>query len=85
MTSATTTTTSVEAGLERYRKAERTLWGRYGLEPMERFIELDAPVVRLRVLEIGSVAMSRETGSKRNERAMVRTIAGTRGFRPELV
>ena len=38
----------------RYREAERALWGRYGLEPMERFIDLHAPSVRLRVLEVGS-------------------------------
>ena len=42
--------------IERYREAERALWGRYGLEPVERFIDLHAPVVRLRVLEVGSGA-----------------------------
>jgi pimeloyl-ACP methyl ester carboxylesterase len=42
--------------IERYREAERALWGRYELEPVERFIDLHAPVVRLRVLEVGSGA-----------------------------
>ena len=39
---------------ERYRRAERALWNRYGLEPVERFVELDSPSVRLRVQEVGS-------------------------------
>jgi pimeloyl-ACP methyl ester carboxylesterase len=39
---------------ERYEAAERALWERYGLHPTERFIQLDSPVVRLRVLEVGS-------------------------------
>jgi pimeloyl-ACP methyl ester carboxylesterase len=30
------------------------LWQHYGLEPDERFLELDAPAARLRVLEVGS-------------------------------
>lgn len=39
---------------ERYRDAERTLWGRYGLEPGERHVELSEPALRLRVVEVGS-------------------------------
>jgi 2-hydroxy-6-oxonona-2,4-dienedioate hydrolase len=46
--------TPVDARTERYRQAERALWGHYGLEPTERFIDLDSPRVRLRVVEIGS-------------------------------
>jgi pimeloyl-ACP methyl ester carboxylesterase len=30
------------------------LWKHYGLEPEERFLDLDAPAARLRVLEVGS-------------------------------
>jgi pimeloyl-ACP methyl ester carboxylesterase len=44
----------VDARTERYRQAERALWGHYGLEPTERFIDLDSPRVRLRVVEVGS-------------------------------
>lgn len=47
-------TTSADARLERYRRAERAVWKHYGLEPAERFIDLDSPAVRLRVLEVGS-------------------------------
>jgi len=48
---------TVERGaVRRYRAAERALWSRCGLEPTERFIDLDTPVVRLRVLEVGSGA-----------------------------
>jgi pimeloyl-ACP methyl ester carboxylesterase len=39
--------------VERYRRAERALWRSYGLAPAERFLELDSPRVRLRVLEVG--------------------------------
>jgi len=46
--------TPVDARTERYRQAERTLWGHYGLDPTERFIDLDSPRVRLRVVEVGS-------------------------------
>jgi 2-hydroxy-6-oxonona-2,4-dienedioate hydrolase len=40
--------------VQRYRDAESRLWSRYGVEPTERFVELDWPRVRLRVLEVGS-------------------------------
>jgi pimeloyl-ACP methyl ester carboxylesterase len=43
-----------DAGMQRYREAERALWRQYGLEPTERFVELESPAVRLRVLEVGS-------------------------------
>jgi pimeloyl-ACP methyl ester carboxylesterase len=45
---------AADARTERYRQAERTLWNHYGLEPTERFIELDSPAVSLRALEVGS-------------------------------
>jgi pimeloyl-ACP methyl ester carboxylesterase len=43
-----------DARLERYRRAEQELWRHYSLEPTERFVELDSPSVRLRVVEVGS-------------------------------
>ena len=39
---------------ERYRDRERALWDHYGLSPTERFIELAAPRIRLRIVEVGS-------------------------------
>ena len=47
---------SAKAGgsVERYRSAERALWGRFGLEPRELFVEIAQPRSRLRVLEVGS-------------------------------
>jgi len=42
------------AAAERYRTAERTLWSSHGLEPVERWIELSNPRMRMRVMEIGS-------------------------------
>jgi pimeloyl-ACP methyl ester carboxylesterase len=53
--SIATRTTSVQAATSRrYRQAEQALWGHYGLQARERFIELDSPAVRLRILEVGS-------------------------------
>ncbi len=40
----------------RYREAEQRLWERHGLQPEERFLELERPSVRLRVLEVGAGA-----------------------------
>lgn len=37
-----------------YRQAEGEFWDHYGLEPTERFVQLESPAVRLRVLELGS-------------------------------
>jgi pimeloyl-ACP methyl ester carboxylesterase len=54
MASTAIATTSTGTRSERYREAERALWNHYGLEPYERFVELDSPAVRLRVLEVGS-------------------------------
>jgi pimeloyl-ACP methyl ester carboxylesterase len=54
MASTAIATTSADARTQRYREAERELWDHYGLEPTERFLDLDSPAVRLRVLEVGS-------------------------------
>jgi 2-hydroxy-6-oxonona-2,4-dienedioate hydrolase len=54
MTSTAIPTSSASARTERYLDAERRLWQHYGLEPSERFLDLDAPSARLRVLEVGS-------------------------------
>lgn len=43
-----------DARIQRYRGAERRFWNHCGLEPKERFIELNSPAARLRVLEVGS-------------------------------
>ena len=47
------TSTAIDAGLERYRKAERTLWSHYGIDPVERFVDIAKPRVRLRIVEVG--------------------------------
>jgi 2-hydroxy-6-oxonona-2,4-dienedioate hydrolase len=48
------TTRPADARAARYRAAERCLWSYYGLEPTERFVELEEPRLRLRVTEVGS-------------------------------
>lgn len=50
----TNTTIAAGPGIEHYREAERALWSHYGLEPTERFVEVESPAVRLRLLEVGS-------------------------------
>jgi pimeloyl-ACP methyl ester carboxylesterase len=40
--------------ISRYRAAERLLWEHYGLQPTERFFDLDAARARIRVVEVGS-------------------------------
>ena len=54
MASTATATTSARTRTARYLEAEHSLWQHYGLQPHERFIDLDAPAARLRVLEVGS-------------------------------
>lgn len=39
---------------DRYRQAERALWDHYGLDPIERYVEIDSPTAQLRVVEVGS-------------------------------
>jgi pimeloyl-ACP methyl ester carboxylesterase len=45
---------STDERTEVYRRAERALWSHYGLEPSERFVEVESPAVRLRIQEVGS-------------------------------
>lgn len=47
-------TRPADARAERYEEAERALWDHYGVTPSERFIELESPAARLRVLEVGT-------------------------------
>ena len=54
MVSRTVALDATDERTERYRRAERALWNRYGLEPIERFVVLDSPAVRLRTQEVGS-------------------------------
>jgi pimeloyl-ACP methyl ester carboxylesterase len=51
---STAIATAPSTRVERYLDAERRLWQLYGIESRERFLELDAPAARLRVLEVGS-------------------------------
>jgi 2-hydroxy-6-oxonona-2,4-dienedioate hydrolase len=54
MTSQAVASTRPAGRTERYRQAERALWDHYGLRPTERFVEVDEPAARIRVLEVGS-------------------------------
>jgi len=54
MASTARTKTPPSTRTERYLEAERRLWQYYGLQPRERFLDLDAPAARLRILEVGS-------------------------------
>jgi pimeloyl-ACP methyl ester carboxylesterase len=45
---------SLDGRAEQYREAERALWAEYGLEPVERFVQLREPSMRVRVLDIGT-------------------------------
>ena len=42
------------AAARRYRQAEEIYLKLHGLEPIERFVEIQSPAARLRVLEVGS-------------------------------
>ena len=75
--------TSVDAPMKRYRQTERELWDHYGLEPTERFIKLESPGVRLRVLEIGSgepVVFVHGTVGPGSWPVLVRELSGFRCF-----
>jgi len=50
----TSTASGGSTRAEGYQEAERRLWQHYDLRPAERFLDLAAPVARLRVLEVGS-------------------------------
>jgi 2-hydroxy-6-oxonona-2,4-dienedioate hydrolase len=45
---------ALDGRVERYRQAERDLWEQYGLTPTERFVELESPAVRLRIVDVGT-------------------------------
>ena len=45
---------SAETHAERYRRAETALWEHHGLQPTTRFVQLEKPRVRLRILEVGT-------------------------------
>jgi 2-hydroxy-6-oxonona-2,4-dienedioate hydrolase len=78
----TTTAARPVAGIDRYRQAEAALWGRYGLSPTERFVDIGEPSGRLRVIEVGSgdpivfVPGTMVTGPAWG--ALVRELAGRR-------
>ncbi len=42
-----------ESREDRYRRADRAAWNQVGLDPVERYVELADPRVRLRVMEVG--------------------------------
>ena len=50
----TQTGTASGARTERYRRAEQAFWDHHGLAPVERFVTVGSPPVRLRVQELGS-------------------------------
>ena len=78
---ATATYPAADERSQRYRHAERTLWAHYDLEPTERFVELDAPAVRLRVLEVGSgdpVLLIHGTGGPGSLASLVNELSGFR-------
>jgi pimeloyl-ACP methyl ester carboxylesterase len=82
MTAVTVTASGEDARTARYRQAERTLWGHYGLAPEERFVEVGSPPVRIRVVEVGSgppVFVAHGTaGSGPIMAALVRELPGRR-------
>jgi 2-hydroxy-6-oxonona-2,4-dienedioate hydrolase len=47
---------AAETRAERYHRAETALWEHHGLRPTVRFIQLEKPRVRLRVVEFGTGA-----------------------------
>lgn len=54
MTSQAVAMPESTARAERYRQAEQAVWDHYGLEPSERFVAVDDPAARIRVVEVGS-------------------------------
>jgi 2-hydroxy-6-oxonona-2,4-dienedioate hydrolase len=54
MTTREMTMAPADARTEHYRQVERAVWNQFGLDPIERFVEVDSPRVRLRVLDIGT-------------------------------
>ena len=54
MTSQAVAMRNLPARVERYRQAERALWDHYAVQPSERFVEIEEPAARIRVIEVGS-------------------------------
>jgi 2-hydroxy-6-oxonona-2,4-dienedioate hydrolase len=54
MTTSEMTMSPADARTEHYRQVERAVWNQFGLDPIERFVEVDSPRVRLRVLDVGT-------------------------------
>jgi len=56
MTTREMTMAPADARTDHYRQVERAMWNRFGLDPVERFVELAAPRLRLRLrlLEVGT-------------------------------
>ncbi|HEX5825562.1 MAG TPA: alpha/beta hydrolase [Candidatus Limnocylindrales bacterium] len=54
MTHDAVLTPAAETRAERFRRTEAALWEHHGLRPTERFIQLENPRIRLRVLEVGT-------------------------------
>lgn len=52
--STPTPVTSEDPRTRRYRRAEQMLWEHYSLQPVERFVDVPSPTVRLRVSDVGS-------------------------------
>lgn len=68
----------------RYREAEATLWSAHGLEPIERWVELRDPAVRIRIVESGSgdpvLFLPGSGGSGPYWAPLVRELAGFRSL-----
>lgn len=54
MTSQAATIAGATSRIERYRRAEQAVWDHYGVTPVERFVEVEQPAGRIRVVEVGS-------------------------------
>ena len=54
MTSTALSATAPSRAEAQYRGAERALWRHYRTAPIERFVDLESPAVRLRVNDVGS-------------------------------
>ena len=54
MTNADLTLVVADQRTDHYRQVERALWNGFGLDPVERYVDLDEPRLRLRVLEVGT-------------------------------
>jgi pimeloyl-ACP methyl ester carboxylesterase len=54
MAATATVPSQIEGSMPQYREYEQALWRHYGVAPKERFVELETPRVRVRVIEVGS-------------------------------